>query len=107
MATKLTLSPQARKEVEDKLRKLITRDTTVLVIYRARSASGMTHRLSFYVMLDNVPHSLDAILSAIGGFKWSAKHEAIEVGGAGFSKSRHVLDCLHDWLGFVPSSTVL
>ena len=64
------------------LREMVKKDDIIHCVLRHVSSSGMTRRISFFVIKDNKPLCLDYLISELGTYKRSNK-DGLTVGGCG------------------------
>jgi hypothetical protein len=85
---------KARKEYcREELHKLLKPGDSVYAIVRHVSSSGMSRRISLYVVTDNRPRNIDELAADAIGYRTSDKG-GIVVGGCGMDMAFHLVYCL-------------
>lgn len=80
------------KSAFEYLHKIIKPDETVHCLVKYVSQSGMSRRISFFVVLDNKRiQCIDWYIAQLTGFKRHAKHEGLVIGGCGMDMGFHVV----------------
>lgn len=74
-----------------KLRELAPAGTTVYTVLRHVSQSGMSRRISAFVIRDGAPFEIDWLIEASGGPKRHRQHSGLVVRGAGMDMGFHVV----------------
>ena len=80
-------------QTKEELRQLAPQGSTVYCILRDVSRSGMSRRISFYVLRDNRPRCVDHLISvlAVGGARRHPSKDGLVVGGCGMDMGFHVV----------------
>ena len=72
-----------RTEALDMLRDWIKPGEHVFSVWRGTSASGMTRWFDFYLIQNNQPHRLTALMCTALGYTYDTKREALKTQGCG------------------------
>lgn len=76
------------------LRKWIKPGTTVYTVLRHVSSSGMSRRISLYVLIGNEPRYLDYHVGKVLDYKRHPRHDGLTVGGCGMDMGYHLVHSL-------------
>lgn len=78
-------------EATNRLTELAPVGTTVYTVLRTVSPSGMSRRISAYVIIDNEPRFLDGLIERAGYFKRRGDKEGLYLSGAGMDMGFHLV----------------
>ena len=78
-------------EAFDRLTELAPAGTTIYTVLRSVAPSGMSRRISVYVIIDNKPRFLDGLIERAGFFKQRSGKEGLYLSGAGMDTAFHLI----------------
>jgi hypothetical protein len=84
---------ERKSSAEGRLRQMFPSGTTIYSIQVRVSGTGMAGYYRFFVVLDNRPRDITALVSDVTGHTWK-EDGSLRVRGCGYNRAAHVVDCL-------------
>lgn len=77
-----------------------TSDSKIYAIVRGVAKSGMSRRLSFFMVDDGALINITQVIAQVLDYKLNKREWSFRVGGCGMDMIAHTLDCFASRLGF-------